>query len=45
MGLFNKSADKPSREVVILLYCAAWEAMPGALCLFFGSSVKKKIAC
>lgn len=40
-GSINKSADRSSRDVVFLLYCAAWKAMPRALWLFFGSSVKK----
>lgn len=40
-GSINESADRSSRNVVFLLYCAAWKAMPRALWLFFGSSVKK----
>jgi len=42
-GSARKSAASPSKEVVLPLYCAAQEATSGALCLFFGCSVKKHI--
>lgn len=42
-GSINKSENRSSREVIVLLYCAAWEAMPGVLCLvFLALQLKKK---